>query len=81
AFKHGIEPAEHETLLHLYLQCDARQLYFSCENSFEAATAGTTGIGLENLQKRLSLLYPGKHMLQTAVKNHTFKAELKLDLS
>lgn len=81
AFKHGIEPAEHETLLHLYLQCDARQLYFSCENSFEAATAGATGIGLENLQKRLSLLYPGKHILQTAVKNHTFKAELKLDLS
>lgn len=81
AFKHGIEPADSPAFLHLHLTCTERQLYFSCENSFEPGTAGHTGIGLDNLQKRLALLYPDRHVLKTAVKNHTFKAEMQLDLS
>ena len=81
AFKHGIAPADGPAFLHLHLTCTDRQLYFSCENSFEPGTMGNTGIGLENLQKRLALLYPDRHVLKTAVKNHTFKAEMQLDLS
>jgi sensor histidine kinase YesM len=81
AFKHGIEPADGPAFLHLHLACTERQLYFSCENSFEPGAMGHTGIGLDNLQKRLALLYPGRHVLKTAVKNHTFKAEMQLDLS
>jgi sensor histidine kinase YesM len=81
AFKHGIEPAEERAYLHLHLSCSSRQLYFSCENSFEGAAPEQGGIGLSNLRKRLALLYPGQHALKTAVKNHTFKAEMQLDLS
>ncbi|SHN32868.1 sensor histidine kinase [Chitinophaga sp. CF418] len=81
AFKHGIAPADGPAFLHLHLTCTERQLYFSCENSFEPGTTGNAGIGLGNLQKRLALLYPGRHSLKTAVKNHTFKAEMQLDLS
>lgn len=81
AFKHGIEPADGPAFLHVQLTCTDRQLYFSCENSFEPGTTRTTGIGLNNLQKRLALLYPERHVLKTAVKNHTFKAEMQLDLS
>ncbi len=72
AFKHGWNPAEDAARLHLHLTCNARQLTFSCENSFEGETTSNTGIGLSNLQKRLALLYPGRHVLKTAVKNHTF---------
>ncbi|PSL35044.1 sensor histidine kinase [Chitinophaga ginsengisoli] len=81
AFKHGIEPSDGPALLHLQLTCTDRQLYFSCENSFEGGITSATGIGLDNLQKRLALLYPGRHVLKTAVKNYTFKAEMQLDFS
>jgi hypothetical protein len=81
AFKHGIEPAEEKAFLHLSLHTTANRLYFSCVNSFEQEAEKTTGIGLANLQRRLVLLYPGKHLLRTGIENHIFKAELELDLS
>ena len=81
AFKHGIESADGPAFLHLQLTCTDRQLYFSCENSFEPGVTSAAGIGLDNLQKRLALLYPDRHVLKTAVKNHTFKAEMQLDFS
>lgn len=81
AFKHGIEPAEEAAFLHLYLKATGDQLFFSCENSFEKENEKERGIGLSNLQKRLELLYPGRHFLKTGIKNHTFKAELQIDLS
>ncbi len=80
AFKHGIEPAEHEAFLHISLHSSTARLYLTCINSFEHRST-TAGIGLTNLQRRLALLYPGKHVLKTAVENHTFKAELELDLT
>lgn len=80
AFKHGIEPGGEDAWLHMQLRCTQQHLYFVCENSFEEQPQ-QPGIGLLNLQKRLALLYPGKHQFRTEVKNHTFKAELEIDLS
>lgn len=81
AFKHGIEPAENNALLHLHLKIENKQFCFSCINSVEGAPGSTPGIGLSNLRRRLSLLYPGKYMLETVRENHTFKVKLKVDLS
>lgn len=81
AFKHGIEPAEEKAFVHLSLHTTANRLQFSCVNSFEQDIEKEAGIGLANLQRRLALLYPGKHRLRTGIENHTFKAELELDLS
>jgi LytS/YehU family sensor histidine kinase len=81
AFKHGIESAEQEAFLHLLIRSDAHQLYFSCENSFEPSEITTKGIGLQNLERRLNLLYPGRYLLKTAVSNQVFKAELTLTFS
>ncbi|SHE58460.1 sensor histidine kinase [Pedobacter caeni] len=80
AFKHGIEPAEEAAKLNMSLTCKGDILYFSCENSFESRPEKVSGIGLQNLSRRLALLYPDRHMLKTGINNTIFKAELELNL-
>ncbi|WP_126243836.1 sensor histidine kinase [Chitinophaga rhizosphaerae] len=81
AFKHGVEPAAEAAHLHISLYCDEAQLRFRCENSFVSVPEGPPGIGLANLRRRLGLLYPGHHSIETGAKNHTFIAELIIDFS
>src|ERR1700744_3125077 len=55
---------------------------FRIENSVPLIKQGETkagGIGLENLKRRLDLLYPGKHTLKLEKEGNIFKAELKLE--
>jgi LytS/YehU family sensor histidine kinase len=40
-----------------------------------------SGIGMENVNKRLALLYPDKHQLKVERKETSFDIELKIDLS
>jgi len=80
AFKHGIETAENSAFLTISLISNNKELYFSCENSFDEENLNLPGIGITNLKKRLDLLYPNKHTLKLSSENHIFRAELKLDL-
>jgi sensor histidine kinase YesM len=81
AFKHGIEPAEDAAILKLLITCNDRELTFSCENSFDPEEINQTrGIGLDNLRKRLELLYPNHYTLHIQPIGNIFKAELKLKL-
>jgi hypothetical protein len=57
------------------------EIVFRVENSipqFKQPINKSSGIGLENLKRRLDLLYPGKHTLLTIADNDNFIAELKL---
>ena len=57
------------------------QIEFRVENSIpliNPAPSKTGGIGLENLRRRLNLLYPGKHSLLLEKSEDQFKAELKV---
>ncbi|WP_244818857.1 sensor histidine kinase [Dyadobacter pollutisoli] len=82
AFKHGIEPAESDSFLHINIHADAQRLHFTCKNSFEPApNLANEGIGLANLQKRLGLQYPGRYRVNTVKDNGIFEAELELQLS
>lgn len=64
-------------------------IYFSVENSVPAgynpdilqSAAAANGIGLENLKRRLALLYPGKHQFTSEKRGDRFFAELKLELN
>ena len=57
-------------------------LHFRVQNSIPIKTAVQSGgIGLENLQRRLQLLYAGKHFFSTTKTGDNFIAELKLQLS
>jgi len=68
------------------LLIDARlagnEIIFRVENAvpvFEKPLSRSSGIGLENLRRRLDLLYPGKHSLVTQKEGNIFTAELKLN--
>ncbi|WP_259070476.1 sensor histidine kinase [Mucilaginibacter sp. X4EP1] len=71
---------------HYNLTVDAKldngQIIFRVENSvpdFEPPIIRKGGIGIENLKRRLDLLYPQKHSLLIEKQQETFVAELKLD--
>ena len=39
------------------------------------------GLGLENLKKRLELLFPGKYILKSGPQENYYVTEVKVDLS
>jgi len=89
AFKHGIEAASSDCSLSINLQVTTRSLIFTCENSVEndnEAHEGvvndkvTAGVGLDNLQRRLDLLYSSKHQLTLEPKSNSFIATLAISL-
>lgn len=55
---------------------------FRVTNSLPAfQTRATGGIGLENVQRRLELLYPGRHAFHKQQVPNLFEAELKIQLT
>lgn len=63
-------------------------IHFTVENSIPEnfspgvmkSAAAANGIGLENLQRRLELLYPGKHRFKAEKRANSFWAEMQLDI-
>lgn len=72
AFKHGISPAEASFIdIHFRLE-EGGRIYCRIENSNfpkRDDDRSGSGIGLENLRKRLNLLYPGMYILKTGLEN------------
>jgi LytS/YehU family sensor histidine kinase len=63
AFKHGIGSTGN-TVIQILLSVSENELRFTVENAVSPGSKDETpGIGLQNVRKRLSLLYPGKHSL------------------
>ncbi|MCA0153215.1 sensor histidine kinase [Winogradskyella vincentii] len=59
-------------------------LNFTCINSYQSETNVNKldqGIGLENVKKRLDLMYPKSHKLKISDDNEYFKVQLTLDLN
>ncbi|MDF1695224.1 MAG: histidine kinase [Saprospiraceae bacterium] len=59
-------------------------LNFSCSNTFESEFADSNldkGIGLENVRKRLNLIYPNKHTLTINKGEGTYAVNLTIDLN
>ena len=79
AFKHGIESLSENAFIHINLHEDKKFICFDVENNFDPDIENeSTGIGLSNLKKRLSLLYKGKHEYTVDVVDNVYKTKLKI---
>jgi hypothetical protein len=81
AFKHGIEPAVGECFLELKLTETDGEISFFCRNSVEpeaAAKVRSGGIGLQNLHRRLELLYPDEFEIQVDTRPEEYCVRLNL---
>ncbi|MFC2101666.1 sensor histidine kinase [Bacteroidota bacterium] len=82
SFKHSrIEDTDH-SWIRIGLNTDGKRVIFRCENSMPEGTItkdATAGIGLENVKRRLQLLYPGKHQLMIEKGEEIFSVTLILE--
>ncbi|MEH6537702.1 MAG: histidine kinase [Psychroserpens sp.] len=79
AFKHGIETLTENAFIHINLYEDADYIHFDIENNFDPNEVNESkGIGLQNLKRRLSLLYNQKHELIVDKMSNIYKTTLKI---
>lgn len=82
AFKYGVSTKE-KTAINIHLFAKEDVVSFSVTNTIVKADKGiieTTGIGINNVKRRLELLYPGKHTLEVSEKNNQFIVHLDIIL-
>jgi len=82
AFKHGMG-SKGEGYIHLNIKLGNNELYFRVENPIldkEESLKKHSGIGLDNVKKRLQLLYPGQHQLDISDLDGEFRVELIIRL-
>lgn len=83
AFKHGIRTSE-PSFIHIRMGVEAGRLFFDIENSNfpkDQADRSGSGIGLEQVQKRLDLLYAGKYSWNRGVEGNCYKSRIEISLS
>lgn len=80
SFKHGIDTLTENAFININLYDTNDAIFFVIENNFDPNEINKTkGIGLENLKKRLSLLYNNKHELTIDISNNVYKTTLKIN--
>lgn len=77
AFKHGVDSTVDDSYIRASLQKSGNRLVFACENTFKELKISRTekigGIGIQNIRKRLELLYPGRHQLNISSENGIYR--------
>lgn len=82
AVKHGTNSLAEDAFIDIDIKMDGDTLHFSCKNNYKPLPSGKDGgLGLENVRKRLKLLYPIKHELNIKQQNHIFEVLLSIQLS
>ena len=82
AFKHGIGPGDSE--IHLLLEISEHQVNLRTTNTLwpkKAQAQQDGGIGIENVRKRLVMVYPDRHALSIKSTEDEFSINLTLQLS
>jgi two-component system, LytTR family, sensor kinase len=83
SFKHGVSYTE-PSFIHISMEMVDAKLHFNCSNSVfdvvENRPPEESGIGLENIKKRLRLLYENRHELTILKSADSFDVQLTIDL-
>jgi hypothetical protein len=80
AFKYGIS-AHSNCFIHIGIKVDSGMLTFTCDNSVMPAVknhARSSGVGLENIKKRLELAYPDRYSLEIGEDRLAFHVQLQI---
>jgi sensor histidine kinase YesM len=84
AFKHGASEQTDQAEIAIHVYVNDNQLAFRIENSKAAIASNAQinqgGLGLQNVRKRLNLLYPGRHTLSTHAEASRFIVDLTIQL-
>lgn len=86
AFKHVSRKNDQNNWIKIELRFEKHQLYFCVANSISFTHHSSkeavkhSGIGLKNVQRRLDLIYPGKHKLIIHQDDYQFDVKLQLEL-
>jgi LytS/YehU family sensor histidine kinase len=84
AFKHSQASQANNIRINISIELSTRgELKFRCQNSFRPIKNNQNlakGIGLENVCKRLDLLYPNTHQLDIQTNDMTYDVQLTLQL-
>lgn len=86
AFKHGVSNDKPGTWITIRIDIENGQCTYTVENS-KLPTAqvknanGKSGIGLQNVKRRLELSYPDHYLLHTENLNDRYKVQLKISLA
>jgi two-component system LytT family sensor kinase len=86
AFKHLSHYSDRDNTIHISVSSRQKRFVFTVANSKETGKRDTElvkqgGIGLKNVQRRLALLYPGKHSLVIDNTIDIFTIQLQIDLA
>ncbi|MPR35833.1 sensor histidine kinase [Salmonirosea aquatica] len=84
AFKHGVSNNAENSWVKARIEVAERQCTYTVENSVlppKENHEGKSGIGLQNLQRRLQLSYPDRHTLEIKETPEMYHVELTLELS
>lgn len=79
AYKHGIS-AEGACFIHIFLSIKPDGIAFKIDNSVSTKKQAvkSTKMGLENIKKRLHLLFPDKHTLIINTDNNVYSVQLSI---
>ncbi|HWB24362.1 MAG TPA: sensor histidine kinase [Chitinophagaceae bacterium] len=84
AFKHGVLIGRSSEIV-MTISVNQKKLTFTCENSdynaVKKPTDEKSGIGLENVKRRLQLVYAGRHVLKTGPENGKYCVNLQIDIA
>lgn len=84
AFKHG-QHSQHQALIRITLAVNGQTLVFRTQNPYFddnlAAASNDSGIGIQNVRRRLSLHYPGRHELTLDQQSGLFEVYLQVELA
>jgi two-component system, LytTR family, sensor histidine kinase AlgZ len=85
AFKHGVSNSNPASWVKIKLHLKGNDCIYEIENSRAGSvkpdSGEKSGIGLQNVRRRLELSYPGRHSLEVQERPDTYKVILKIKLA